>query len=221
MTAVFRCSMKKYDYIIWDFNGTLLNDVETGIWSVNQLLSQRGLATIDSVEHYRKIFRFPIIEYYRGLGFDFNAEPYEELAPKWVELYLQRVKTATLCDGVEEALEYIKKQGIRQSVLSATEIGMLIRQLSDLGIKDYFEEILGLDNIHAGSKLSLAYNWGERHQGVSVLLVGDTDHDAETARVLGADCILVSNGHQSEEYLKTLGVPVVNDLSQFLKIAFL
>ena len=67
----------KYEHIIWDFNGTLLDDVWTGIVSVNKLLEDRGLPKIASVEDYRRVFRFPIIEYYRSLGFDFDKEPYE------------------------------------------------------------------------------------------------------------------------------------------------
>lgn len=208
--------MKKYGYVIWDFNGTLLDDVETGILAVNKLLEERGLATIDSVEHYRRIFRFPIIEYYRGLGFDFDREPYEVIAPKWVALYLEGVKSARLYSDVIPALDAIREKGITQTVLSATERGMLERQLEDLGIRSYFDETLGLDNIHAGSKLSLAYDWRERHSGADVLLIGDTDHDVETAKALGADCALVCRGHQSREHLLSTGAAVYDTIEEIL-----
>ena len=208
--------MKKYDYVIWDFNGTLLNDVETGIWAVNKLLRERGLAEIAGVEHYRRIFRFPIIEYYKGLGFDFDSEPYEVLAPKWVELYLERVKTAELYPDVIEALDRIEGRGTKQIILSATELGMLEGQLEALGICSYFEEVLGLDNIHAGSKLSLAYDWRERHPDAKALLIGDTDHDVETAKALGSDCALICRGHQSREHLENMGVPVYECLEDAL-----
>jgi len=204
--------LKNYDHIIWDFNGTLLDDVMTGIISVNKLLVDRGLATIDSVEQYRSVFRFPIIEYYRSLGFDFEREPYEVLAPQWVELYLENVKTAKLFDDVIPTLEFLKGQGVSQTVLSATELSMLKRQLADLGITDYFDEILGLDNIHAGSKLALAYDWRARHKDASALLVGDTDHDVQTANALGADCILICRGHQSYSHLQKTGADVRHDL---------
>ena len=204
--------MKKYDHVIWDFNGTLLDDVETGIRSVNTLLVERGLATVDSVEHYRRVFRFPIIDYYRSLGFDFDKEPYEVLAPKWVELYLENVKTAALYGDVIQTLEFIRSQGISQTVLSATELSMLKGQLSSLGIDGYFEEVLGLDNIHAGSKLNLAYDWRQKHSKERVLFIGDTDHDAVTASALEADCVLVCRGHQSKEHLLTTGAMVTDDL---------
>ena len=210
--------MSKYDYIIWDFNGTLLDDVMTGIASVNKLLSDRGLDIITSIEQYRSVFRFPIIDYYKSLGFDFDREPYEVLAPMWVELYLEYVKDATLYADVKDTLEHLRRANTNQVILSATERGMLIRQIEELGISEYFEEILGLDNIHAGSKLSLAYDWRTRHTDVNAVLIGDTDHDVQTADALGADCILVARGHQSKEYLSTLGVPVLDDFSQLMDI---
>lgn len=206
--------IKNYDYVIWDFNGTLLDDVKTGIKSVNKLLLDRDLKPIDGIEHYRKIFRFPIIDYYRSLGFDFDKEPYEVLAPQWVELYLENVKKAKLFPDVIEILSMLKEWGMKQIVLSATEKKMLERQLSTLGIRDYFEEVLGLDNIHAGSKLVLADEWRARHPNAHALFVGDTDHDAQTADALKADCTLVCRGHQSKEYLKTLGVSVYDTLAE-------
>ncbi len=208
--------MNKYDCIIWDFNGTLLDDVRTGIDSVNILLAARGLPLIENEEHYRKIFRFPIIEYYRSLGFDFASEPYEVLAPQWVELYMENVRHATLFFDVRTTLEYFQKRSVRQVVLSATEKGMLEGQLRSLEIRRYFAEVMGLGDIHAGSKLSLAREWRNKNREARALLIGDTDHDAENAREMGVDCVLVARGHQSEEYLKTLGVPVVRTLAELL-----
>ena len=202
----------KYDCCIWDFNGTLLDDVMTGIDSVNTLLCERGLAQIEGVEHYRRIFRFPIIEYYRSLGFDFDSEPYEVLAPKWVALYLEHVKHAGLFCDVIEVLERLRTQRMPQFVLSATELSMLEGQLSSLGIREYFEGVMGLDNIHAGSKISLARAWREKYPDAKAVLIGDTDHDAQTAIELAADCILVCRGHQSREHLLTTGAVVVDDL---------
>ena len=124
----------KYTDIIWDFNGTLLDDIRAGINAVNDMLSRRGLATIDSVERYRELFCFPIIEYYAKLGFDFEKEDYYTvLAPEWVALYLENYKRSTLNDGAEHTLQALAGLGYTQTLLSATEIEMLKGQLRDLG----------------------------------------------------------------------------------------
>ena len=201
------------EYCIWDFNGTLLDDVATGIEAVNLLLKERGIATIPDREAYRRVFGFPIIEYYRRLGFDFEKESYEVVAPLWVAEYLRRVPDAALYPDVRETLSMLRERGVKQVILSATQRDMLMGQLKQLNIAEYFEEVLGLDNIHASSKLSLAEDWRRRHPVAEVLLIGDTDHDVESAVQLNAQCVLVSRGHQSEERLMALGVPVYPDLS--------
>ena len=202
------------EYCIWDFNGTILDDVEAGIRAVNRLLADRGLRTLGGPEEYRRVFGFPIQDYYRRLGFDFEKEPYEVIAPLWVEQYLYTVREAGLFPDVRETLERFRALGIRQTVLSATQRDMLTRQLEQLGIRDYFEEILGLDNIHAASKLELAEDWRRRHPAADAIFLGDTDHDFDTARAMGADCYLIARGHQPAQRLYELGVPVVSSLAE-------
>ena len=205
-----------YTHIIWDFNGTLLSDMEAGILSVNTMLTERGLSPIQSIEQYRDVFKFPIIEYYRDLGFDFNSEPYEVLAPIWIELYNQNSISSPLQDGAIAALEEFKACGIPQILLSATELNMLSGQVKALGISEYFEEIMGLDNIHAYSKKALALAWQEKNPSARPLFIGDTEHDAEVARAVDANCILIAGGHQSKATLKESGFPVFNTLSELL-----
>ena len=210
----------KYTHLFWDFNGTLFADMQAGVNSVNMMLSERSLPIIESLEVYRQIFDFPIREYYRGLGFDFDKEPYEVLAPIWVELYNKNSLSCQLTDGVTETLKKVESMGVRQVVFSATEKNMLCGQLEQLGIIDYFEEIIGLENIHAESKLHLAKRWREEHPEAAVLYVGDTVHDAESARLLSADCLLYAGGHQSRERLARCGFDIIDripDLIAYLK----
>lgn len=191
-----------YTYCIWDFNGTIFDDIGASIKAVNTLLASRGLPILESKEKYHEVFDFPIIDYYRKIGFDFEREPYEVIAPIWVELYLEYSKESGLFEGVVPALDFFEKSGIKQSVLSASEKNMLEGQLRELGIHDRFEEIMGIDNIYAESKLALARKWREAHSAERVMFIGDTVHDHQTAKELGADCYLISEGHQPEYKLR-------------------
>ncbi len=197
-----------YSSILWDFNGTILDDVGIGIESINALLAPRRLPTLDSREAYQARFRFPIIEYYADLGF--NTAEYDQLAVEWVEQYLARVPSAPLQPGIKDVLEALSARGIEQIILSATEQSQLQRQVEVLGIAHHFTHILGLDNIHASSKIQRALEWKHASPRGKMLMIGDTDHDAATARALGADCILLSIGHQSKETLLTCGVTVLD-----------
>ena len=207
----------KYTHIIWDFNGTLLCDMQTGIDSVNIMLKGRGLKTIDTIEEYRERFDFPIEDYYRSLGFDFEREPYSVLAPVWVDLYNERVGSAGMCDDARDVLEHIRGLNLKQLVLSACEINMLNEQTSSLGIRDYFSELIGLDNIHASGKVTLALAWREKNHDARALIIGDTTHDAKVAREIGADCLLYAGGHQSRERLLACNFPVIEHLSEIIQ----
>ena len=190
--------------------------MQAGIDGVNKMLADRGLPVIPDMEAYREIFDFPIKEYYGKLGFDFEKEPYEVLAPIWVELYLQNCCDAGIVDGVDTVVKAVAKTEMKQVILSACEKNMLCDQLSELGIIEYFDEIIGLDDIHAAGKLHLARAWREKNPDAKILFVGDTMHDAETARVLGADCLLFTGGHQSKARLLTTGCETIDGIVEIL-----
>ena len=204
----------KYTHIIWDFNGTVLNDMQAGLDSTNQMLAARGLPVLESLDHYRRVFGFPVKEYYRRLGFDFEREDYHTvLAPMWVELYCKNSASAPLFEGVAPLTAALRRAGCHQSILSASQREMLIDQLRERGALDWFDEIWGLESIHAYGKEGLAQSWREAHPDARAVLLGDTTHDFEVATLLGADCILIAAGHHDRERLCACGVPVVDSLS--------
>ena len=204
----------RYTHIVWDFNGTIVNDVEAGIKSENVLLARRGMPLLTDVEYYRSIFTFPIVDYYRKLGHNFERDPYEKLSVEWTEQYRIFSREAPLNEGVTETLDRFRALGCRQIVLSASELGLLREQLRAFGILDRFDEVLGLDNVEAYSKLELAEAWLRREKPERCLVIGDTTHDAETAEALGADCILLTLGHQSRRTLEATGHPVLDSFAE-------
>lgn len=204
----------KYSHIIWDFNGTILNDVTACIEAVNVLLAARKLSELPSVEAYRAVQEFPVINYYVKLGFDFSRESFDDVAVEWVEQYLARFPYAAVYPGVLETITDCRAQGMKQILLSATEMNMLQGQVSKLGIGECFDEICGMDNIYAHGKISLAQAWRDTHPEAKPLFVGDTDHDLAVARSIDADCVLFSGGHQARERLLSHGCPVIDSFSE-------
>ncbi len=216
-------SFKNYNHIIWDWNGTLFNDVELCAAIMNLLLVQESLPGI-SVKKYKEIFTFPVIEYYKIAGHTFERNSFEFLGKQFMDEYEIRKDKCDLYEGVRELLTEIDKRKIQQHLLSAYEQNSLNRILKHFLIDEYFQNIVGLDNIYAGGKSHLAkmLELRIRSNGSSgnILLIGDTIHDYEVAGEINSDCILLSHGHQDEERLLKLGVPVANDftaLSNILK----
>ena len=201
-----------YKTVIWDFNGTLLSDMQISIEAMNTVLERRNLPIIPSLKEFQGLFGFPVEDYYARLGLDFNKEPYKIPADEWVELYSAKMFTAPLSENTIDALELIKSHGIRQIVLSASEKSRLINHLEKLGIAHYFDEIHGTEDVYAAGKSAVAKRLSDRNEIFPAVLIGDTDHDYLCAESMGCDAILYSGGFMSEERLKKLGAPVRSSL---------
>lgn len=204
----------RYTHLIWDWNGTLLDDVQLGVEAMNAQLARHELPPLHGVDEYREIFCFPIVDYYRKVGFDFARTPFSELAQEWMDYYQPRSLQCSLMDGAQDCLYSLRKQGISQFVLSASHLEKLCEQIACYPIAEYFDEILGIGDIYAKTKADLALHW-VKESGVDakrLLFVGDTLHDWEVARAVGADCILYTRGHQSRKRLERVGCPLLDDL---------
>ncbi|MBI5660922.1 MAG: HAD family hydrolase [Ignavibacterium album] len=205
----------KIKHLIWDWNGTLFNDVQLSVDIINNLLKINKLPQI-TYEKYRDIFTFPVSDYYKLAGFDFNKTSFEILGKMFMEEYENRKYEMNLFNGAKEILELVRSRGISQSVLSAYKYDTLLEVLEHYCISEYFESVSGLDNIYAGSKEHLGIELRKRlnfHKS-EILLVGDTLHDADVAKAMDVDCVLISNGHQSADKLKANGNLVLSDLSE-------
>ena len=197
-------------YVVWDWNGTLLDDVQACIEAINLMLGKRNLPLL-TPESYREFFGFPVRDYYVALGFDFAVEDWDALAREFHDHYRRTSESALLRDGAVEILDAIRTLGVPMSVLSASERSILRRMLRSRGIDRYFENVYGLDDLYAGSKLDLGHTL-LRVAGVppgSVLFVGDTLHDYEVARHMRRPCVLMSGGHQAEHRLARCGCTVL------------
>ena len=198
--------------VLWDFNGTLYDDVETALRCINTLLERRGLAILPDAEAYRRIFGFPVRDYYVRAGFDFARESFEVVGAEWFALYEAWSPGVGVRAGVREAMRAFHEAGFVQGVLSASQKTMLTRQLEALSLQ--FDEVMALEGIYAESKEALAAEWRQRHPGEEAVLIGDTAHDAEVARAANLGCILVEGGHQDAATLRACGVPVARDIPE-------
>lgn len=201
--------------VIWDWNGTLLNDIDLCINSINKLLKERNLPEIGA-KTYREIFSFPVQEYYKTLGFNFEKEDFSIPAHQYIDLYYAGFDSCTLHKHSVAALRHFREKRMRQFVLSAMEHDMLEKTLRLKGISFYFEGVAGLTDHFAVSKLEqgkqLISNFNIDIE--KTWLIGDTTHDFEVAKELGVKCILIADGHQSKERLQKTGGIVIGSLQE-------
>ena len=201
--------------IIWDWNGTLLDDVELCVQTINEMLDKRDLQTL-SLSGYKDVFSFPVKNYYQKIGFDFRNEPFEIPALEFTERYNDQVIGCQLHEDSFRILSYFHSIGIRQFILSAMKQDILEECLNHFRISHFFEHVSGLDNHYAVSKLENGHRLISdlKLDVADLVLIGDTVHDFEVANALGCPCILLANGHQSKEVLQATGASVIDRLSQ-------
>ncbi len=206
--------MKKYKCIVWDWNGTLLDDRDVCVKAMNTLLKRRKLPEL-TLERYLEIFDFPVINYYNQLAFP-DRDSYEDLSQEFIEAYDAHLITATLHRDAIRTLEKVKSAGVRQVSLSASMQKRLEEQLKLYRVDHYFSPILGIADIYGHGKADIALQWlpGSGFHPSEILLCGDTAHDAEVAMAMGCDCLLIAQGHQSRARLEKAGVPLADSLKE-------
>jgi phosphoglycolate phosphatase len=203
--------------ILWDWNGTLLDDTDICLEGINRLLARRQLGLIDK-HRYREIFTFPVRDYYKAAGFCFSKEPFEVPAEEFIVEYKQLLAKSGLFADVSRVLSWFEQAGTKQYIVSAMEQQALERSVSERGISHFFHRICGIENNLAFSKVYRGLELIEtcKLDITKTIMVGDTLHDHEVAAELGVRIILVGRGHQSQRRLEQTGNTVLSDLEQLI-----
>ncbi|MFT4108783.1 HAD family hydrolase [Propionicimonas sp.] len=207
--------------VVWDWNGTLLDDLDCCLGVTNQLLAEFGLPGLADVAAYRSVFGFPIIDYYAQLGFDTGpGGNFDAAAQRYIELYSLAARACQLHPGAREALAAVRDAGVAQVVISASQQQNLATQLAPFALDQLLDGSYGIADIYAASKLAVAERWlaASALDPAEVLFVGDSEHDFEIAHTLRAQCVLFAGGHHGRERLARLGVPLVHELAQVIDL---
>jgi phosphoglycolate phosphatase len=204
--------------VIWDFNGTLIDDLDLVLRSVNGQLARRHLPLLARAS-YRSVFGFPVEAYYRRIGLNPDTESMTELSAEFFSTYDTGLMHCPLHEGVTELLQRFRKAGVRQFVLSAMEEARLRTVIQHLGVEDFFDGIHGLAHLEGDSKVARGRDLVREFKidPKAALLIGDTKHDAEVARILGMPAVLVGQGHQSLSRLQNCGCPVYASLRDWIR----
>ena len=203
-------------WVIWDWNGTLLDDVSACLGVMERMLRRRGLAPIGDLARYREIFTFPVRDYYALAGIDLARESFLDLADEYMTGYRAVERGCALMPGAEAVLRRLDAMGAAQALVSASRQDDLERQVAERGLAGAFRAVLGVSDQLGGGKAGVAAGYLAR-EGIDpkdVFFVGDTLHDWQLARQLGSRCVLIAAGHQSRTRLESAGVPVLDSIEQ-------
>lgn len=206
------------EHVVWDWNGTLLDDLDHCVRVINGMLAEHELGRIDR-DQYRAVFEFPVRRYYERLGFDLSGERFELLARRFIDAYDRDAEACSLHDGVPSVLGSLAARGTTSSILTAARTASVESMLVHHRIAGCFSAVAGLDDHYAAGKIERGRSW-LRESGLDaerLLLVGDTVHDHEVGDALGVRVVLVAAGHHAADRLAVLGCPVLERIEALLE----
>ena len=213
--------MATYKHIIWDWNGTIINDAHLCLSVYNQMAIEYAIEPVE-FDYYINNMNFPVINFYKDNSWDFDKIDFREVGKKFVEMYnAQLPKNPLHCD-VLDTLNFLKTNGITNSVLSAHQDKLLKSDIEKFGLTKYFDIVDGMSDSYGNSKQELGKAHIKKipHQKTDILMIGDTIHDKETADTMGVNCILIARGHNSKKRLEQTCATVFDTLEEFISATF-
>ena len=200
--------------VIWDWNGTLLDDTQAALDTLNAMLAKRGGRRI-AMDFYRDHFAFPVKPFYEAIGVRLGDEDWDALAREYHDVYAEQPKR--LNPETVAALERVKAAGARQSIISALRQDLLEEITTRLGVAKYMDRICGVDNLDGFGKIDRARelisalqtphpqnNPQTSQTSQTFILIGDSLHDKEVADALGVRCVLCGQGSHAAWRLRAV-----------------
>jgi len=205
--------------IIWDWNGTIINDAYLFVDIMNTTLKKYRLPLI-TLQDYKNNFCFPIQKYWKTLGFKFNARQFQTMNKTFIALYESKMKEPCLQKGALRVLDFAKQRSFNQFVLSASEHKILNKMVSFYNVDKYFYDILGVNNLNATGKIELARSLMQNYNlnPLETVVIGDTLYDKEVSCSINSHLVLVACGHFNKKRLIEKNNVVVDKLIEIIPL---
>ncbi|MEI7034909.1 HAD family hydrolase [Streptomyces pratensis] len=212
-------------HLVWDWNGTLLDDMQAVVHATNAAFAEVGLAPV-TLERYREMYCIPIPRFYeRFLGWQPTEAEWERMDAGFHRYYTEQRVACGLTAGAEELLTGWQRAGRSQSLLSMYGHEQLVPAVRGYGIEPRFVRVDGRTGPSGGSKaLHMERHFAALADAAGIapehsVVIGDALDDAVAAAHVGARAVLYTGGSHSRRSLEAAGVPVVDSLTEAVALA--
>ncbi|MFF3685054.1 HAD family hydrolase [Streptomyces sp. NPDC002187] len=214
---------KHSTHLVWDWNGTLLDDIGAVISATNAAFAEIGLEPI-TLERYRELYCIPIPRFYERLMGRLPTEAeWAVMDEAFHRHYTEHRIGCGLTDGVEDLLREWQRAGRSQSLLSMYGHEQLVPVVRGYGIESHFIRVDGRTGPSGGTKALHMERHLKALDGAAVpgrtVVIGDAVDDALAAAHVGARAVLYTGGSHSRASLESVGVPVVDTLAEAVEEA--
>ncbi|HZM82057.1 MAG TPA: HAD hydrolase-like protein [Candidatus Limnocylindrales bacterium] len=206
-------------HLVWDWNGTLLNDLDVVVTATNAAFASLGGPAVTAEEH-RRDFRRPVSDYYAGvLGRPVSEAEFAELDAVFHHTYREALASVRLTMDARQAMTAWTGT---QSLLSMWFHEELVPAVDRFGLS--FLRVDGLRESRGGGYKAAHLKMHLAELGIdssTVCLIGDSADDAHAAAAVGARCVLYTGGFTHPDNLRPCGVPMADTLLEAVRFAAL
>ena len=195
--------MAKYDYVIFDFDGTVVDTGEGILKSLQYSFREMG-REVPELDDLKK-FIGPPIYYSYTTYYGVSEEEAGEYIKKYRERYkVKGIYECELYEGMTQLLDSLKAEGIEIGIASSKPMHLIYSVADYLKITDKFDAIVGvkIDDSNHSSKTQLVLD-AMTEMGATdkskVLMVGDRLYDIDGAAGAGVDSCGAIWGYGNEE----------------------
>ncbi len=217
------CFFGMFRYVIFDFDGTVVDTGEGILKSLQYSFEQMGREVPDMSD--LKKFIGPPIHYSFTHYYDVSEEEVGEYIKKYRERYtVKGIYECELYEGILELIDSLKSQGVKVGIASSKPLRLIYNVADHLGITEKFDAIVGvrMDDSNHSSKKGLILEAMElmgAEDKNEVLMVGDRLYDIEGAKGAGVKSCGVLWGYGSEEEFKQYEADyIVSKACEILKL---
>ncbi|GGI31359.1 MULTISPECIES: HAD family hydrolase [Bradyrhizobium] len=195
--------------LVFDWNGTLLDDAHALLQTTNAILNRFGYAPIN-METFREHCDLPLSLLYRNLGMsqDEVAAVDRDGSAVFHNTYEPLADRADLREGARRVLELAHREAALSVIVSNHIVAPLRSQLRRLGIHDYINEALAFESratqyksMSKGERLRL-YMQKYSLDPASTFIIGDMPIEMDIARNLALISISITGGFVSDSRLR-------------------
>ena len=212
-----------FSYVIFDFDGTVVDTGEGIIKSLQYSFEQMGREVPDMSDLKR--FIGPPIHYSFTHYYGVSEEQVGDYIKKYRERYtVKGIYECELYKGVIELIDELRSKGVKVGIASSKPLRLIYNVADYLGITEKFDAIVGvrMDDSNHSSKRGLILEAMElmgADDKNQVLMVGDRLYDIEGAKGAGVKSCGVLWGYGSEEeFLQYEADYTVKEASEILRL---
>ncbi len=183
--------------LIFDWSGTLVDDLGPVIEATNAVLAHYDIAPFDR-ENFRRTFRLPYSEFYAE---QVPHVPLDELEAHFRPAFDAALTPVTVLPHAREMLDWCQANRIRCFVLTSMDRDAFHRQMESFALSHHFEATYA----SVVDKREIIHHILATHAllPADTAFLGDMTHDIETARHGGITSIALLTGYHHAEHLAT------------------